>query len=60
MSRDPGRRKRGPRREELAAGECLCDHCTGRCCRYFSLPIDNPRPGTTTTRFAGTWRTDGR
>jgi uncharacterized protein len=35
-------KKRGPRREELAPGECLCDHCTGRCCRYFSLPIDNP------------------
>jgi uncharacterized protein len=33
---------RGPRREELGPGECLCDHCTGRCCRYFSLPIDNP------------------
>ncbi len=31
-----------PRRNELAPGECLCDHCTGRCCRYFSLPIDNP------------------
>ena len=30
------------RREELTPGECLCDHCTGRCCRYFSLPIDNP------------------
>ncbi len=38
-SRSKGRR---PRREELAPGECLCDHCTGRCCRYFSLPIDNP------------------
>ncbi len=33
---------RRPRRDELAPGECLCDHCTGRCCRYFSLPIDNP------------------
>jgi hypothetical protein len=20
----------------------LCDHCTGKCCRYFSLPIDTP------------------
>jgi Fe-S-cluster containining protein len=20
----------------------LCDHCTGKCCRYFSLPIDEP------------------
>jgi Fe-S-cluster containining protein len=35
-------KKRGPRREQLAPGECLCDHCTGRCCRYFSLPINNP------------------
>ena len=33
---------RRPRREELGQGECLCDHCTGKCCRYFSLPIDNP------------------
>jgi uncharacterized protein len=35
-------RKRRPRRDELAPGDCLCNHCTGRCCRYFSLPIDNP------------------
>jgi Fe-S-cluster containining protein len=31
------------RRDELKPGECLCDYCTGRCCRYFSLPIDNPK-----------------
>jgi Fe-S-cluster containining protein len=31
------------RREDLKPGECLCDHCTGKCCRYFSLPIDTPR-----------------
>lgn len=30
------------RREDLAPGACLCDHCTGKCCRYFSLPIDEP------------------
>jgi uncharacterized protein len=36
------RNGRRPRREELKAGECLCDFCTGRCCRYFSLPIDKP------------------
>jgi Fe-S-cluster containining protein len=30
------------RREDLKPGECLCDHCTGKCCRYFSLPIDTP------------------
>jgi uncharacterized protein len=35
-------RKPRPRRDELAPGDCLCNHCTGRCCRYFSLPIDNP------------------
>lgn len=29
-------------RETLRPGECLCDHCTGKCCRYFSLPIDTP------------------
>jgi Fe-S-cluster containining protein len=29
-------------REDLKPGECLCDHCTGKCCRYFSLPIDTP------------------
>jgi uncharacterized protein len=41
MSRTRSRKPR-PRRDELAAGDCLCNHCTGRCCRYFSLPIDNP------------------
>jgi uncharacterized protein len=35
-------RKTKPRRDQLEPGECLCDHCTGKCCRYFSLPIDNP------------------
>lgn len=34
--------KRKPTREELKPGECLCDHCTGKCCRYFSLPIETP------------------
>ena len=32
-----------PRRDELKPGQCLCDFCTGKCCRYFSLPIDTPR-----------------
>jgi uncharacterized protein len=41
MSRSPTKTHR-PRRDELAPGECLCNHCTGRCCRHFSLPIDNP------------------
>jgi uncharacterized protein len=30
------------RREDLSPGACLCDHCSGKCCRYFSLPIDTP------------------
>jgi Fe-S-cluster containining protein len=36
--------KRAPkvRREDLRPGDVLCDHCTGKCCRYFSLPIDTP------------------
>lgn len=33
---------RKPTREELRPGECLCDHCVGKCCRYFSLQIDTP------------------
>lgn len=31
-----------PRREDLAPGACLCDHCTGKCCRYFTVPLDPP------------------
>ena len=31
-----------PSRFELKPGQCLCDFCTGKCCRYFSLPIDTP------------------
>ena len=30
------------RREDLAPGAVLCDHCTARCCHYFALPIDTP------------------
>ena len=30
------------KRTDLKPGEVLCDHCTGRCCRYFALPIDTP------------------
>lgn len=36
------RRSPRPTREELKPGECLCSYCTGRCCRYFCLPIDTP------------------
>ena len=31
-----------PRRDQLKPGEALCDYCTGRCCGYFSLPLDTP------------------
>jgi len=30
------------KREDLKPGEGLCDYCTGKCCRYFALPIDTP------------------
>lgn len=31
------------KRLEVKPGEVLCTYCTGRCCRYFSLPIETPR-----------------
>ena len=30
------------RREDLKPGEVLCAYCTGKCCRYFALPMDTP------------------
>ncbi len=30
------------RREDLAPGEVLCDHCTAKCCRYFAVHIFKP------------------
>jgi len=30
------------KREDLKPGEVLCDYCTGKCCRYFALPIETP------------------
>ena len=30
------------RRKDLKPGDVLCMHCTARCCRYFSLPIETP------------------
>ena len=30
------------RREDLPAGDCLCNHCSAKCCKYFALPIDTP------------------
>jgi len=34
--------KNKPDRNELEEGEVLCEFCTGKCCRYFALPIDTP------------------
>ncbi|MFO0915551.1 MAG: YkgJ family cysteine cluster protein [Pirellulales bacterium] len=31
-----------PRREDIPAGEVLCQYCTAKCCRYFALPIETP------------------
>jgi uncharacterized protein len=30
------------RREELPLGDCLCNHCSAKCCKYFALPIETP------------------
>jgi Fe-S-cluster containining protein len=30
------------RREDLKPGECLCDHCSAKCCKYFALQLDTP------------------
>ena len=30
-------------RDRFPPGTEACDHCTGRCCRYFALPIDTPK-----------------
>ena len=30
------------RRGDLKPGECLCDYCIAKCCRYFALPIETP------------------
>jgi Fe-S-cluster containining protein len=38
----PKRKKTKIRREDVPAGACLCDFCVGKCCRYFSLPIETP------------------
>jgi Fe-S-cluster containining protein len=29
-------------RDRLPAGDCLCNYCAAKCCRYFALPIDTP------------------
>jgi Fe-S-cluster containining protein len=30
------------KRDDLKPGEVLCSYCTGKCCRYFALPIETP------------------
>ncbi|HEV3021885.1 MAG TPA: YkgJ family cysteine cluster protein [Pirellulales bacterium] len=30
------------RREDLSPDDCLCNHCTAKCCKYFALPIETP------------------
>ena len=30
------------KRDDLKPGEVLCAYCTGKCCRYFALPIETP------------------
>ena len=29
-------------RDMVPKGDCLCDHCNAKCCRYFCLPIEVP------------------
>ena len=29
-------------REQVPKGHVLCEYCTAKCCRYFSLPIETP------------------
>lgn len=31
-----------PSRHQVPAGQCLCDFCSAKCCRYFALPFDRP------------------
>ena len=28
--------------KDLAAGDCLCNYCGAKCCKYFALPIEVP------------------
>ena len=36
------RRPARPKRFEVPKDACLCDFCVGKCCKYFSLPIETP------------------
>lgn len=31
------------RREDVPKDKVLCEYCSGKCCRYFALPIDKPK-----------------
>lgn len=48
------------RREDLKAGENLCDHCTAKCCHYFCCRSTRPKNGETLSTFVGTYCTIGR
>lgn len=37
-----GNGKIKPARTDVGPQENLCEYCTGKCCRYFALPIDTP------------------
>ena len=43
MNRMEATLARKPARHEIGPGEVLCDHCTAKCCRYFALPIEQPK-----------------
>ncbi len=30
-------------RDQVPADKCLCDFCSAKCCKYFALPIDEPK-----------------
>ncbi|QDT64221.1 YkgJ family cysteine cluster protein [Calycomorphotria hydatis] len=30
------------KREDVKPGDNLCSYCTGKCCRYFALPMETP------------------
>lgn len=34
--------KKKPRREDVTDLNTLCDYCSGKCCRYFAMEIDEP------------------
>jgi len=33
----------GRHRDEITPDESICDHCVGKCCRYFTVPLKTPR-----------------